>query len=682
MATASENGEVLKVYKRVFDSASEGIMITDHRGLLQYINPAFTQITGYGKTDAIGRNPNFLKSGVQTLEYYVHMWAAIHSNGTWQGEIVNRKMDGNRYVARLTITAVRDEQRVITHYVGIFTDITEQKKAEEHIQLHARVFESASEGIMITDSESRILSVNPSFTALTGYRLEEVQGLTPKVLHSGRHDAAFYIDMWASIHSLGTWQGEIWNRKKNGEVFLEWISINAVRDGNGQIKHYIGVFNDITEQKQSEEYLKYLAHYDVLTSLPNRTMFHEHLKRAIYQSSFLHTEVALFFIDLDRFKLINDTFGHLVGDKFLQQTSKRLLSCLPESGEAYRLGGDEFTVILPSVQNTEEACRLAEAIMDALCQPVHIFQQEIYVTASIGIAFCPSDSTDAQTLIKHADWAMYRAKEVCNSYKLYSVEMDKPISRRMKLENGLRRALENHEFSLVYQPLMEAQTGFLTGMEALLRWNHPEFGPVPPSEFIPIAEESGRIVDIGEWVLKTACRQNKAWQEAGYEPVKVFVNLSVKQIQDDKLVEGIKRILDETGLEPRYLGIEITESFSIHQVDFIIRILTEFKTLGVEVSIDDFGTKYSSLSYLKKYPVHVIKMDRCFVQGIHEVYENEVIAKAIIELAHGLKLKVVAEGVETKEQYFVLQRLGCDIIQGYYYGAPLVPCEMELRLAK
>ncbi|TMV48723.1 EAL domain-containing protein [Paenibacillus mesophilus] len=669
--------EVLNLYGRVFYSASEGIMITDHNGLIQYVNPAFTGITGYEAHEIIGRNPNMLKSGVQGTDFYDGMWASIHDFGSWYGEVWNKRKDGTVYPQWMTITAVRDEHGEITNYVGICSDVSVLKQAEDELRLHAKVFENASEGIIITDTKGEIISVNPAFSESTGYVREEALGKTPKMLHSGKQDADFYINMWASIHATGGWQGEIWNRKKNGELFLEWLSINAVRDDKGQITHYIGIFYDITERKQSEEHLKYLAHYDVLTALPNRTLFHDRLQQAILLAARQETRVALLFIDLDRFKPINDTLGHAIGDQLLQQVAKRLKSCVRKSDTVARLGGDEFTVILPRLRNESDVSIVAQNIIDALAVPFRIGDHEVFITTSIGIGIYPFDSTDADSLIKHADWAMYRAKSTRNSYKLYSEEMFQPVTRRMQLESGLRRAIEKGELSVRYQPQADAQSGALAGIEALLRWHYPELGDIPPSEFIPIAEETGLISEIGEWVIRTVCRQNKTWQDNGYMPVKVSVNLSARQIQQEHLVEKVKEILDETGLDPKYLCFEITESISLHNIEFILQVLGELHALGVEVAIDDFGTGHSSLSYLIKYPLHVLKVDKSFVRGVDTEPVNRSLVKAIIDMAHGLKLKVVAEGVETQEQLEVLQSLECDYIQGYLFSHPLSSEDFE-----
>lgn len=606
-------------------------------------------------------------------------WTSVYTSGNWQGEIWNRKKNGEIYQQRLTINAVSHENESLIKYVGIFSDISEEKQDEDYQRLHAKVFENADEGIMITDMSGTILSVNPAFSLVTGFTWAEAVGQTPKILNSGRQDAEFYDHMWASIRAKGNWRGEIWNRKKNGEYYLEWLSINAVRDDD-EIIQYIGIFYDITERKQSEERLEFLAHYDVLTSLPNRTLFHDRLNQAILYADRHQTEVTLMFIDLDRFKLINDTLGHSVGDKALQRVADCLISCVRKSDTVARLSGDEFTVILPFCNDREAVVVVAQKILDCLAESYLIGDHEIFTAASIGIAVYPQDCQDAENLIKHADWAMYRAKSSRSGYFIFSDEMQEPITRRMMLENDLRHALVNGELFVYYQPQFSMLSRRISGIEALIRWKHPKLGFVPPNEFISIAEETGQILRIGEWVIQTVCKQNKAWQVAGIPCVKISVNLSVRQIEDMQFTDRLQDILTASGLDPKYLVVEITESVSIYNVDSIFQKLNVIQSMGIEISIDDFGTGHSSLSYLQRYPLNVLKLDKSFIDGIDLDPKNETIVKAIIDLACGLELQVIAEGVETQEQLNVLMRLGCHTIQGYLFSAPIPVGEMEAKL--
>ncbi|WP_051620585.1 putative bifunctional diguanylate cyclase/phosphodiesterase [Paenibacillus sp. UNC451MF] len=540
--------------------------------------------------------------------------------------------------------------------------------------LHSLVFETASQGIMITDTAGVILTVNPAFTKTTGYTEKEAVGQNPRLLHSGKQDSAFYADMWASIHETGSWQGEIWNRRKNGEIYLEWITIHTIKDRHNKITHYIGIFSDITERKQYEDKLTYLAHYDVLTGLPNRVLFLERLQQAIEQAQISDQTVALLFMDLDHFKIINDTLGHMIGDQLLQHIAIRLRECVGSDDTIARLGGDEFTVIIPYRHSLEPVISKLETICQQLTIPFKCKDQELFVTVSIGVSLYPSDGEDTETLIKHADIAMYHAKKQKNHYQLYTTNMNDTFLRRIHLENGLRKALDREQLTIVYQPQMNLSTGRVYGLEALLRWEHSELGVISPAEFIPIAEESGLIVEIGEWVLRSVCLLNKKWQSKGYSPVKMAVNLSARQFLQHNLVQSVASILEDTGLDPHYLILEITETVSIHQIESIVSILSQFKQLGVEVAIDDFGKGYSSLSYLKQYPVHILKIDKCFVDGIDaDDSPNRAIIKAIIDLAHSLNLRVIAEGVETQDQLGLLKELQCNYIQGYWLSKPLPP---------
>ncbi|MNI07571.1 Cyclic di-GMP phosphodiesterase Gmr [compost metagenome] len=670
----------LRLYGRIFKKMAEAIMITDIKGCILSVNPAFTITTGYSEEEALGQRPRLLHSGVHDSNFYINMWAKIHETGSWQGEIWNRRKNGEVYPEWLTINTVRDEKHKITNYVGIFSDISERKRTESKMELQARVFETASEGIMITDTKGHIISVNPAFVAATGFTENEALQQTPRLLHSGKQDANFYIEMWAAIHEKGSWQGEIWNRRKNGDIYPEWLTINAVRNSSEQIVNYVGIFTDITERKHTEERLKYLAHMDVLTGLPNRYFFHDTLNQSIREAKQENATLALMFVDLDHFKMVNDTLGHSFGDLLLQRVSQRLSACVREQDTVSRLGGDEFTIILPHLASPGEAIRIVENIITELSSPIFIHDMELFITASIGISLYPYDGCDAETLLKNADTAMYQAKDHTNSYQLYKASMNQTFSRRMQLENGLHKAIEKNELYMVYQPQMNVQTGEMNTMEALLRWNHGELGEISPNEFIPIAEDNGLIIEIGEWVLRTVCEQNIRWQNKQCLPQKVAVNLSPRQFRQRDFVEKVEHILLETGLAPCYLSLEITESISIHQVESTLSVLQKFKRMGIEVAIDDFGKGHSALSYLKKYPINTLKIDKCFVQDIDP--ENKAIIKAIIDMAHGLHLQVIAEGVETKEQFDLLKSLQCDYIQGYWLCHPLLPEKMEHFFSK
>ncbi|HEY8342377.1 MAG TPA: EAL domain-containing protein [Calditerricola sp.] len=556
--------------------------------------------------------------------------------------------------------------------------VATNRAAEEAQRLASSVFRYTQEGIMITDASGTILSVNPAFTAITGYTEEDVRGQTPRILKSGRHDAAFYRQMWETIQKTGQWRGEIWNKRKNSEIYPEWLTISAVKDDEGRITHYIAVFTDITEQKRYEEQIKHQALHDPLTDLPNRRLFNKRLATAVQQAQGTGRKVAVFFLDLDRFKNVNDTLGHTLGDELLRNVAARLSACVSGEGVLARIGGDEFALLLPSLTERAEAERVAQRIVDRFTQPIALGQRILYVSISVGIALYPDDGDDCPTLIKNADMAMYCAKEEGgNRYRFFTSGMEQKTVQRWKLENGLRQALELGELRLVYQPQVDVRTGLMIGAEALLRWHHPELGWISPASFIPLAEETGLIVPMGEWVLRTACAQAKTWQGAGLPPIRIAVNLSALQFQEGRLVETVQRVLAETGLEPRFLELEITEGIMMTNRDQAVEMLHRLKAIGVKIAIDDFGTGYSSLGYLKRFPIDTLKIDKSFIRDCMDVPEDAAIVKAIIALAQNLNIRVVAEGVEHRRQLAFLFAEGCDVIQGYLYNPPVSPVELE-----
>lgn len=535
----STTAEKLEIYSQIFHNSSEGNIITDNKGIIIAVNPAFIETTGYSEEEVLGKKPNILSSGRHNIEFYINMWATVYEKGQWSGEVCNKRKNGEIYTEWLTITATTDEDGKITNYIGIFTDISVNKKNRIDIRLYERVFNNSSEGIMITNSKGIIVSVNSSFTRLTGYTQDEAIGERPSILHSGKQDVGFYINMWASIHEKGFWTGEIWNKRKGGEVFPEWLSISTIYDEKGETINYVGIFSDITDKKKSEEYLIYLAHFDTLTSLPNRVLFKERLELAIEYANRYDKKVAVLYLDLDKFKVINDTLGHDVGDYILKQVSERLTHCVRNSDTVARLGGDEFSIILPEIKQQEDARSVARKIFKALTYPFFYQDQELFITTSIGITFYPNDALSTEKLLKNADSAMYRAKEQKSGYQLYSADKDDKPSRERIIEHGIHEALKRDELDIHYQPQIDLKSKKIIGVEALLRWNHPELGKISPAEFIPLAEQMDLIVPIGEWVMREACREQKEWSEKGYIPITVAVNLSESQFMDNNLVPTI-----------------------------------------------------------------------------------------------------------------------------------------------
>jgi diguanylate cyclase (GGDEF)-like protein/PAS domain S-box-containing protein len=555
---------------------------------------------------------------------------------------------------------------------GTVQDITLLKHSEQQLTLAARIFDNSIEGITITDSKGVIQSVNRAFTHITGYSPEEAVGRYPSILKSDRHDAAFYHAMWQSLLTNGRWEGEIWNRKKNGEVYPEWLTITAITDDFGQTSHHVAVFHDMSEVRGFEEQLRFQAQHDALTSLPNRDLFLDRLGVAIGHAKRTKDQVAVLAIDLDNFKHVNDSLGHTVGDLLLQQVAERLHACLPQGTTIARLGGDDFAVLVEQLANEQEAVPIAEKVITAFTSPFNLSIYETVVTVSIGITFFPSDGSDAGTLLKNAELAMYRAKEEGkNTYQLFTRTMNDKVVHRLSLENNLRKALDRREFLVYYQPKVSLATGRIVGMEALVRWQTVDGRLISPLDFIPLSEETGLIIPIGEHVLRQACLDTKGWLIGHEDHLIVSVNLSPKQFMQDNLLATVTAILHETGFPPERLELEITESAVMANEEAAIALLLKLKELGVRLALDDFGTGYSSLHYLRKLPFDTIKMDRSFVKDLPEDPSSVAIAITILTMAHSLGMEVVAEGVETVAQLEFLRSRSCSEIQGFLFSPPV-----------
>jgi len=552
-------------------------------------------------------------------------------------------------------------------------EIVERKRTEEALSLAAAVFENTTEGAMVTDTKHRIVVANKAFTEITGYEQDDVVSKTPQVLRSGKHDEPFYAAISASIIKTGRWKGEVWNRRKNGEIFPAWLNISTVVDNFGQVTHYVSLFSDIAPIKESQAQLERLAHHDALTGLPNRLLFHARLEHAMERARREGGLVAILCFDLDHFKNINDSLGHPAGDHLLQVVTKRLLDSVRKEDTVARFGGDEFTVLLEELQEPKDAGIVAEKALNVLAEPFDLDGHEAYVSGSVGISLFPDDGQDVTTLLKSADSALYRAKEHGgSSYHFYTKDLTTAAFKRLALESSLRRAVERGEFTIYYQPQVAINDGYVVGTEALVRWQHPELGLVLPTEFIPMAESTGLIVKLGEWVMNTACAQAKTWQNEGLLPhMRVAVNLSSVQVTRGEIIATVERVLLATGLDPQYMELEITEGLIMQQTHQTIAILDDLKAMGVMLAIDDFGTGYSSLSYLKRLPLHRLKIDRSFVCEIPDNSEDMAITRAVIALGNSLQLVVVAEGVENKTQLEFLRSNGCDEAQGYLYSAPM-----------
>ncbi|WP_421863735.1 EAL domain-containing protein [Motiliproteus sp.] len=682
--TASKRAEAdSRKLSRVLMQSPASVVITDTRGVIEYVNPRFERVSGYSADEAIGRNSSFLKSGNLSPQDYEAMWQRLMAGQEWRGMFHNRRKDGSTYWESASISPLRDEHGKITSFIAVKEDITAQKLAEDQLRMNAAVFETTAEGIMVTDAENRIKTVNPAFSKITGYALDEILGQTPHLLKSGRHGPEFYEQLWNSVRQKGHWTGEIWNKRKDGTVYPEWLSISAIRGETGQIEEFVAVFTDITQHKKNEEQIRYQANYDALTGLPNRSLLSDRLEQAIAAAKREQWMLGVLFLDLDHFKVINDTFGHAVGDELLQLVSARLKACLRESDTIARFGGDEFVILLPDIRETDSVAQVATYIIEQITRSFTLYGREIYIGASIGITIYPDDADKADTLLQNADMAMYQAKESGRStYQFFTASMQQQTLDRRQLELELRQAIKNQELEIYYQPVVNPSLNKIVSVEALLRWNHPSRGQVSPATFIPIAEDSGQIGQIGQWVLANACRQLKIWHDAGFSELKLAVNLSSRQRELGLDADDLKQLVDQAGIAPESLTLEITESLLMRDTEDAMTWLSSLKDLGINLSIDDFGTGYSSLSYLKRFPVDALKIDRSFVNDLPDDLEDVTLVKTIVAMAQNLNLSLVAEGVETQQQAEFLVNNGCRNLQGYYYARPMPAAEISVWLIK
>jgi diguanylate cyclase (GGDEF)-like protein/PAS domain S-box-containing protein len=672
-------------FRALFDNAGTGVILSSADGAYIHSNPAFCSMVGYSDAELQAMTYRDI-THPDDVELHRQMRDDMMAGRRDSYELTKRyiRRDGAVVWARLTVTAMREGADADTRYtVAVVEDVTEKKRLEDHMRLAATVFESTGEGLFVTDEKRRIIHVNPAFSEITGYDSAEVVGRTPRFLASGRHQPEFYDQMFRTLAETGKWQGEIWNRRKTGEMFAEWLNISVVRDERGELTNYVAVFSDITSRKQDEERLSYAANHDPLTRLPNRTLFQERLSRALTRAHRNQSIVALLFIDLDFFKQVNDTLGHLAGDILLQQVADRLSSCVRQGDTVARLAGDEFTVILEDITEPRDGAVVAHKILSLLAEPFDLQGHEARISSSIGVALYPSDGGDAQTLIKLADAAMYRAKhQGRNACRFHSESINAQAFERLALEGALRHAVERGEFLLHYQPIFDARGGEVVSVEALLRWRHPDFGLIMPNQFLPLAEETGLIVPMGRFVLAEACRQAKAWLDAGHAGLKVGINLSSRQLRAPELVEDIAAALESSGLPPSALELDVPESVIIERSQDGDATFAQFKTLGVGMAIDGFGAGYSSFAFLRRLPCSTLKIDQSFVRDAAAGAEESEIVTAIVAVARGLHLSVVAPGIESTEQMAHLAKYDCDMVQGFLFAHPMPADELAAFLAR
>lgn len=677
------------LFRATFEQVGVGIALITHGGRMLRVNPRLCEMLGIDAQDLLQKpfggltHPDDAKAQAETFARL--MSGEIKS---YRAERRYVRKDGSTIWFAVTVSLVRDDRNHPDYAIAVFADITERKQSEMKLCLAATVFNSTREGVVIADPEGNVIAVNPAFSTITGYDEEDLVGRNMRVLQSGRHDAAFYRELWNSVATRDYWQGEIWNRRKNGDIFPEMLTISAVRDGAGSVTNYVGNFTDISGLKRTAYQLEYLAHHDVLTGLPNRLLLMSRLELAIARVKRRGGFAAVLYLDLDGFKTINDSLGHQAGDDLLIQVTDRLRRRLRESDTVGRLGGDEFLVILEDLAAARNAGIVAQALIDLLAKPFALpGGQEVFSGVSIGISVLPADGETTTDLIQFADAALYQAKGAGRgTYRFYSPALTRAANARLELERRLRHALDRRQFMLHYQPLVDLADGSISGVEALVRWCDPEKGLVPPNEFIPLAEETGLIIPLGDWVLREACRQMQAWLGEGVDIGVVAVNLSPRQFQQPDLVERVRTMLNEANLPANRLELEITEGSLMDFGRESEAKLVALRKLGVHLSIDDFGTGYSSLSYLRRFAIDKLKIDRSFVQGIETDSVAREIAGTIIALARCLKLEVLAEGIETAEQLQFLQQHHCNTGQGYYFSRPVPAADIaalvRLRLVE
>ncbi|QCU89957.1 EAL domain-containing protein [Thiomicrorhabdus sediminis] len=645
-------------------------MIATMDGRIQRVNPAWERVLGYSVDEMEGKPfINFVHPDDRENTATEHQ-NVILGESTYEFENRYRDKEGNYHTFIWTSTISKEDNIIY----AVANDITERKKVEDKLRDIAEVFHSSGEGVMLTDENCLIKDVNNAFINITGYSKEEVIGKNPKILSSGHHDRAFYQSMWEVLKKSGHWSGEIWNRRCNGEVYPELLTISSVLDELGSLKGFVGVFSDITNIKESERKIRFLAHHDPLTELPNRLLLDARLGHSINHASRNKRKLAVMFIDVDRFKYINDSMGHSVGDELLRELASRLIGLVRSEDTVSRIGGDEFVIILEDVSGAESLVNITNKIMSEISSPFELSGNEIRITASVGIAFYPDDGADSSQLMKNADAAMYRAKDAGrNMYQFYTEDLTNIAFEHMFIENALRGAIEREELRLFFQPQIDLHNNEYVGMEVLLRWFHPDQGLISPARFIPIAEQTGIIRQIGYWVLFNACKQGREWLDRGIDFGRISVNVAGPQLQHHDCVARLIDVLEQTRFPAELLEIEVTEGFVMRNAEEAIEKLNVFRKMGIKIAIDDFGTGYSSLSYLKRLPIDKLKIDQSFVRDILEDENDLAIVQSVIALGKAMQMNVIAEGVESEEQAELLNSKGCDQAQGYLYGHPVPP---------
>ncbi|PUA17136.1 EAL domain-containing protein [Glaciimonas sp. PCH181] len=685
-------------YVDLYDFAPVGYLTITPEGMIVEINLTAAALLGVERTKLLQRRFTRFIASDDKDRWHRHFINVLRHNRQHQCELLLQRNDGSQLdvqldCLRIDVNSAAHNGRVngamgcannaAKHGENAqlmritLTDIHARKQAEAKLHLIAKVFEQSGEAIMVTDASRTIIMVNQAFSVISGFSEAETLGQNQSMLQSDYQSQDFYHNMWMTINIEGHWQGEMAFRRKDGREYMGWLLISRVLDDNNKLSNYIAIFSDITEHKEAQAHIHRLAHFDPLTGLPNRELLKNRFRHDLSVAQRTQGALTLMFLDLDHFKNVNDSLGHQVGDQLLIAWADRLTETIRGQDTVSRLGGDEFILVLPET-DAAGAAHVVEKLLELSHKPYQIAQYELVVTPSIGIAVYPGDGTDFEALSRSADVAMYRAKQAGrNGYRFFTTEMQANSARVMQLENALRHALERNEFELFYQPQIQLSDQRMVGIEALLRWHHPEFGALLPAEFIPIAEDSGQILQIGEWILRSAIRQCKDWINSGFPPTTIAVNLSAVQFRDPRLPELVMQMLHEAQLPAHYLELELTEGVAMDNPLKVIATMDRLHANGIRIAIDDFGTGYSSLSYLRKFKVYKLKIDQSFVRDIHDSSENRAIIMAIISIAKSLGLQTIGEGVESEEQLDFLKEKGCDEAQGFYLGKPLPAAQFE-----
>ncbi|MCG5548372.1 EAL domain-containing protein [Halorhodospira halochloris] len=651
-------------FQQIVECASDGIVLINGSGQIRYANKTAVELFGRPLLELRGEDLGLFYSRAQPTEIQIH--------------------NPTRGIISADVRSVELEFGGKTYAALYLRDLSERKRVEDRLRQSAAVFESTSEGVVITDPRGRIVDVNRAFTDITCYERSEVIGRTPRVLQSGRHSPRFYREMWLSLQQRGAWRGEIWNRRKTGDIYPEWLNIDSVYGENGQRTHYIGVFTDISSAKRNQAEIDRLAHRDALTGLANRVAFRSHVGLVVKQAAQNNYRVgaSVLLLGLDGFKHINDSLGMAAGDQVLCEVARRLVSVVPGNDNIARLSGDEFAIVLDARQTNEGAATVAEHILQSLERPIQLESTEVFVEASIGIASYPRDGRSVDGLIQNSDSAMHRAKRSGGrTYRYYAKDWNAYAHDRVVLAAQLRRAISNDELVLYYQPQIDLRCNKVVGLEALVRWIHADEGLVSPVRFIPMAEETGLIEPLGEWVMEKACQQAADWWQQGIEFGRVAVNVSGVQIERSDMVAQVSRFLESSGLPSECLELEITESFLMTHIEAAADLLAGLKHLGVQLAMDDFGTGYSSLAYLKGLDFHTLKIDKSFLEGVPQQGSDAEILRTVVALGRSLGFKILAEGVETEQQRSFLMDSQCNYAQGYYFSPP-VPAQAVPELIR